>query len=239
MTTWPVQAACRGEPEETFFPQSGGPVYRQARQICARCPVRRECLDDALRVELPSLRFGMRAGLTPDERDAVGRGEITPSAALELAITHADTDEGSPVSITDITPNRPEPDPVSDSMPTTSDELIAWGATHKSSRLQAMAGKACGALADLRQAAEREAKVAAAEARIERLRAQLANAEQDLAAAKGKPKTAQPQDAEDYTAIRAWAKENGIEVGAVGRPKRTVIDAYHAAQATQPLANTG
>ncbi|WP_435173260.1 Lsr2 family DNA-binding protein [Actinacidiphila sp. bgisy145] len=158
------------------------------------------------------------------------------------------------MSITDITPHstpvapappreQAAPQPPTPSaaepagIPTDPDGLILWGAAHQSSRMQTLAGKARGALTDLRQAAERETKVAEAEARVARLKAQLENAQHDLASAKGAPKTkGTTAPAEDYAAIRAWAREQGIEVGRVGRPKREVVDAYHAAQQPQQLA---
>jgi hypothetical protein len=130
-----------------------------------------------------------------------------------------------------VPPTTPAPAPSA-----TAEALIAWGTAHASSRVQALAGKASGALADLRQAYERDSKVQAAEAKIARLKAQLANAEKDLRAAKGtapakSTSTPTPGPAEDYKAIRAWAREHGVEVGAVGIPTRAVMDAYHAAHA--------
>lgn len=38
---------------------------------------------------------------------------------------------------------------------------------------------------------------------------------------------------QDSQRIRAWAQENGYEVSQRGRINREIIDAYHAAQATQ------
>jgi len=223
MSGWTDRAACRGQPLDAWFPPAGAALvaYERARRVCAACPVRADCLDEDLRVAHVNHRHGMRAGLMPDERDAIARGELTPAEALDHALTLAESEETT-VTVTDITPTPP-----TSAIPATAEALIEWGASQDSSRLQALAGKARGALADLRQAAERETRVAEAEARIERLEAQLQNARQDLAAAKGsKPKA----PAEDYAAIRAWAKERGLVVAAVGRPAQTVIDAYHAAQ---------
>jgi WhiB family redox-sensing transcriptional regulator len=44
---WMALAACRGEPTSTFFVEAGGNLT-QARELCARCSVRSECLDYAL-----------------------------------------------------------------------------------------------------------------------------------------------------------------------------------------------
>ena len=86
---WRDHAACRGEPTDLFFigrGESGAP----AKAICARCPVRLECLIDVL--ERP-LKFGIFAGLTEFERRpvrriwrrAVAQGE-DPHAAVAEAV---------------------------------------------------------------------------------------------------------------------------------------------------------
>jgi hypothetical protein len=231
---WYEHAACQGDPLEAWFPPTGPgalPAYARARRICAACPVRVECLNEDLNAPHYDRRYGMRAGLMPAARDAVARGELTAEQALDNALALAEAQGEQPVTITDITPTPP-----ATTVPTTAEALIEWGAAHQSTRIQSLAGKARAALADLRQAAEKEARVSDAEARVKRLKAQLSNAERDLAAAKGaKPKpgsttTLPAEGPVDYAAIRAWAREQGIEVGAVGIPKRTVIDAYFAAQ---------
>ncbi len=48
---WRMNAACRGVDPELFFPAAeGGPArdaqVAAAKAVCARCPVRRECLAD-------------------------------------------------------------------------------------------------------------------------------------------------------------------------------------------------
>ena len=66
---WRQRAACRAVDPDLFFPSTeSGPVYdRQvgaAKAVCARCPVRAECLAEAL-VRLP---YGIAGGLTEHER---------------------------------------------------------------------------------------------------------------------------------------------------------------------------
>lgn len=70
---WVDRAACRGISARVFFIQgrgSNGDDYREARAICARCPVRSECLDLALRQHEHQ---GVWGGLTTHERRAVRR----------------------------------------------------------------------------------------------------------------------------------------------------------------------
>ena len=47
---WRARAACRGHDPELFFPDPSDTVgAKAAKAICADCPVRFECLDDANR----------------------------------------------------------------------------------------------------------------------------------------------------------------------------------------------
>jgi WhiB family transcriptional regulator, redox-sensing transcriptional regulator len=61
---WQTVGACRGERVEMFIPDRGGPTAR-AKQLCARCTVRAECLRYALAV--PDL-VGYWAGTNERER---------------------------------------------------------------------------------------------------------------------------------------------------------------------------
>lgn len=71
---WRHRAACRDEDPELFFPiGESGPALRQAGAalaVCARCPVRSECLTDA--IEKGDL-YGVRGGLTERELRAEHR----------------------------------------------------------------------------------------------------------------------------------------------------------------------
>jgi WhiB family redox-sensing transcriptional regulator len=66
--SWRLAAACRSADPELFFPLSGsGKALEQiaeAKVICAGCPVRRQCLEFALRTR-PQ---GIWGGLTELER---------------------------------------------------------------------------------------------------------------------------------------------------------------------------
>jgi WhiB family transcriptional regulator, redox-sensing transcriptional regulator len=67
-TNWTTRAACRGTDPDALFVQ--GAAQNRAKAVCLGCPVRAECLADALdnRVE-----FGVWGGLTERERRALLR----------------------------------------------------------------------------------------------------------------------------------------------------------------------
>lgn len=67
---WRAYAACVGRDDE-MFPDSNAADIEHARQICAPCPVRNECLADAMATEGAATarnRYGIRAGLTGGQR---------------------------------------------------------------------------------------------------------------------------------------------------------------------------
>lgn len=70
---WRAQAACVGF-DDDMFPDSNAAAIAYARQICAPCPVRAECLADAMATEGARTardRHGIRAGLTGSQRRAL------------------------------------------------------------------------------------------------------------------------------------------------------------------------
>jgi WhiB family redox-sensing transcriptional regulator len=69
---WQWRAACRGEDANLFFPPNHVEDRderqgreRQAKAICAACPVRMECLEYAVRIREP---HGIWGGLNELER---------------------------------------------------------------------------------------------------------------------------------------------------------------------------
>ena len=72
----PFPAACAGMPLDLFWPPEGGDGGAEARQaregrakaVCAGCPGRRECLDEAL--ALHDWEDGIRGGMDGRERKA-------------------------------------------------------------------------------------------------------------------------------------------------------------------------
>ena len=80
---WTTQAACRSTDPDALFVQ--GAAQNRAKAVCTGCPVRTECLADALdnRIE-----FGVWGGMTERERRALlrRRPEVRSwSALLETA----------------------------------------------------------------------------------------------------------------------------------------------------------
>jgi WhiB family redox-sensing transcriptional regulator len=64
--SWRDQAACAGYDTKLFYAESGSRDERAiALSVCQRCPVRNECLEEALTV--PE-RFGIWGGLTELQR---------------------------------------------------------------------------------------------------------------------------------------------------------------------------
>ncbi len=75
--TWRDIALCREVDPELFFVAPGGNP-RPAKRICAACPVRTACLDEAL--SYPGEQdYGIRGGLSRDQRVVLRRSARTAS----------------------------------------------------------------------------------------------------------------------------------------------------------------
>ncbi|MBV8933299.1 MAG: WhiB family transcriptional regulator [Kutzneria sp.] len=89
---WRIGASCRSEDPEQLFVR--GAEQRKAKIICLGCPVRTECLAEALdnRIE-----FGVWGGMTERERRALLRRRPDIDSWQELLDTarreHADLEE--------------------------------------------------------------------------------------------------------------------------------------------------
>jgi WhiB family redox-sensing transcriptional regulator len=69
---WQDYASCAGA-GKLFFSTRKEDV-REAKRICARCPVKTECLDEALQLETSANSvFGVRGGMDDHERKALRR----------------------------------------------------------------------------------------------------------------------------------------------------------------------
>lgn len=90
---WRDRASCRDVDPETFFPEGDPALLAAASTVCGSCPVRRQCLSDGIREP-----YGVRAGLSEDERDPIARAyglyrQLVASAHNALAQVAAG-DEG-------------------------------------------------------------------------------------------------------------------------------------------------
>jgi len=81
-SSWNAQAACRGSDPDSLFVQ--GAAQNRAKAVCMGCPVRTECLADALdnRIE-----FGVWGGLTERERRSLLRRRANVSSWRSLLET--------------------------------------------------------------------------------------------------------------------------------------------------------
>jgi WhiB family redox-sensing transcriptional regulator len=77
---WAEDAACRGVDPDLFFPERGGAVDA-ALSTCAGCPVRAECLADAL---LRGERHGIWGG-TSERTRRVLRRQLLPATRTAAA----------------------------------------------------------------------------------------------------------------------------------------------------------
>src|SRR5438874_5929158 len=97
---WQDRARCREYDPEIFFPEKGG-SSREAKRICAECPVRIECLNYALRRDE---RYGVWGGMSERERRRLKRMASLPPGSLD----RTDTGVSPPSSVSHLPrPGRP------------------------------------------------------------------------------------------------------------------------------------
>ena len=70
---WTASALCAQADPEEWFPEKGSST-RMAKAICSRCPVRADCLSEAL---ANGERFGVWGGLSERERRQLGRPDAS------------------------------------------------------------------------------------------------------------------------------------------------------------------
>lgn len=78
---WREAAQCTQTDPEIFYPEIGE-IPHAAKRICAQCPVRTECLTDAL---ARGEQHGVRGGLTPNERRNLRRAQAGPHSGRRAA----------------------------------------------------------------------------------------------------------------------------------------------------------
>jgi hypothetical protein len=129
--------------------------------------------------------------------------------------------------------------------------LLAWAEQHDLASIRSRAARVRSDLAELADRRGTEQATAEAEARVAEAKAALEAAQAELRAVKtGTARTATmapnvPAPAaitggkrgrEELARIRAWARENGYQVGVAGVVKKTILDAYDAAHSPARLA---
>jgi WhiB family transcriptional regulator, redox-sensing transcriptional regulator len=67
------RAECLGVDTSVFFDLSRTGHREMALELCRACRVRNDCLAASMREEKGDQRFGIRGGLTPDERKRLGK----------------------------------------------------------------------------------------------------------------------------------------------------------------------
>jgi WhiB family redox-sensing transcriptional regulator len=76
---WRQRGACRDEDPELFHPVgTSGPAVAQleeAKMVCGWCPVRQECLDDAMRI---GVEYGVYGGMSETERRELRSRDARP-----------------------------------------------------------------------------------------------------------------------------------------------------------------
>jgi len=227
---WRIRAVCAGD-LKTFFTSSPD----KAAAICRRCPVRAECLYDALAADAPN---GVWGGLTRKERRKLPALPTPRSAAIPALrdlLAALDPVEAEPESTERTTEmdnaiRTPLPaEPTQEPLPI--GQLLAWANAHTDTRIRKAAGQARDALDTLRARHNAEEQVksideeaAALEARLAKLR------EQKAAIAPGRSKAPVQRDYKPAD-VRAWATAAGIELPPRGRVPQHVVDAWRAAGA--------
>lgn len=226
---WWVGAVCAGD--LTLFFRSSPAA---AAAICRTCPVRAECLYDALDADAPN---GVWGGLIRSERRALPELPTERSAAIPLlrdllADLDPAEDEPEPTERTpemDNTIPAPRPaEPNKEQQPTIP-ALLIWAADHADAKIRKAAEQAQGALDILRaryRADEQLASIDEESARLERRLAELQKRKADIA-----PKAKTPSRDYDPADVRAWAATQGTDVPPRGRVPKKVVDDWRAAGA--------
>lgn len=73
-TNWRDRAACVGRDVNYFFAKPGTEMADAALSMCETCPVRDQCLEDALAYD-PADDHGIRGGLTERARRKLRKGQ--------------------------------------------------------------------------------------------------------------------------------------------------------------------
>ncbi|MFF3511568.1 WhiB family transcriptional regulator [Streptomyces sp. NPDC002573] len=236
---WRDRAACAGHDTAIWFTSNGQSTT--AKQICGRCPVRAECLYDALKTEPSYHRYGMWGGLTAQQRNSIPALPTPRTAALAAL---REVFDRLPDSDSDPQPERTDQPMTTTSSPGTAPteaiptgKLLKWGDDHPDPQVQDQAARARAALLGLRKryAADQELTAITTEAeQLEKRLAELRAREAELKPAKARAKGGPRKKLDfDTRVVRAWALENGVECPVNGRVPNAVAEKWRAATQTQ------
>lgn len=211
----------------------------RAVKTCGRCPVRPECLYDALQYETPGApRHGVRGGLTGRERNRLP--PLPPAASDAIAtlrelLEATDDEDHTPDEGTDQpmsgTPTDEAPTAPEDSEKLPVGKILKWGDEHPDPEVQDQAARVRAGFLGLRKryAADQELTAITTEAeQLEQRLAELRARKEALAPAK-KPKGKRTPVEYPAAEVRAWAKDNGIACAPLGRVPKPVVDAWKKA----------
>ena len=81
MTDWHEHQACIDSDIAVFFPPAGFEALSEARSLCRRCPVRQQCLNEALKL---NDTFGFRGGKTGEERRKILKEQPGPDVLAKI-----------------------------------------------------------------------------------------------------------------------------------------------------------
>ena len=222
---WQARAACRGQDTNGWFGQPH--ETRSATATCAICPVRPDCLYDALRSEPPSApRYGIRGGLSGRERNRIPPLPSTTAEAIAYLRDYLDDlDALDPEQETHPMPEPTTPQPLPE------DELLEWGDTHADPEVQDQAARARVILAGLRNRHASDRELSAITEEEEKIAARLAELRTRKVALLPPKKSKSKGRGVDYPAaeVRAWAAANGHQCSPTGRIAKPIVDAWRAA----------
>lgn len=173
--------------------------------------------------------------LEPDIGELLDAGKSAAAVAHELAVPINDVlivvaKRRHPSTAPQASPPRPRPPlaavpserpTVTTPPPTSNLDLISRAKASGASRIVRLAEKAEADLAALRAALTEHEAQAEARAKVDRLKAELAAAQEAL-----RPRKQSAAAKPDTKAIRAWARQNGHTVPDRGTLPAAVVDAY-------------
>lgn len=245
---WADLALCPQTDPDLFYPEKGGSV-REAKQVCARCPVRAECLEYALENDE---RFGIWGGESERDRRKLKKERTTTTTTTKETTMTTTADDVDDFEICEDCYGSFEPDAVDENgrcpacalapappepvrivgRPT----LPGWAAD-AAQLLVATEGHHDPIVRDVRKiAAQSLQALHTAKTQYDRL---ASSADRAIQTVKTTPKkqTGGKRDPLATTVlmqqhgitpaqVRVWAVENGVPVAARGNPAKSVIEQY-------------